>query len=140
MQNPHILIVEDEAVTRNTLRSIFEAEGYVVTEANDGAEMHKAMQENKINLVVMDINLPGKNGLLLARELREINNIGLIFLTGRDNEVDKILDLKLARTIILLPFNPRELTIRARNLLTRVNSAGAEVEEKSSVEYYRFND
>ena len=66
-----ILIVEDEAVTRNTLRSIFEAEGYVVTEANDGAEMHKAMQENKINLVVMDINLPGKNGLLLARELRE---------------------------------------------------------------------
>ena len=53
MQNPHILIVEDEAVTRNTLRSIFEAEGYVVSEGNEGAEMHKAMQENKINLVVM---------------------------------------------------------------------------------------
>ena len=141
MQNPHILIVEDEAVTRNTLRSIFEAEGYVVTEANDGAEMHKAMQENKINLVVMDINLPGKNGLLLARELREINNIGLIFLTGRDNEVDKILGLEIgADDYITKPFNPRELTIRARNLLTRVNSAGAEVEEKSSVEYYRFND
>jgi two-component system aerobic respiration control protein ArcA len=121
MQNPHILIVEDEAVTRNTLRSIFEAEGYVVTEANDGAEMHKAMQDNKINLVVMDINLPGKNGLLLARELREINNIGLIFLTGRDNEVDKILGLEIG----------------ADDYIT--NSAAQETEVKGSVEFYRFN-
>ncbi|MGL4746970.1 MAG: winged helix-turn-helix domain-containing protein, partial [Shewanella sp.] len=69
------------------------------------------------------------------------NNIGLIFLTGRDNEVDKILGLEIgADDYITKPFNPRELTIRARNLLTRVNSAGNEVEEKSSVEYYRFND
>ncbi|RLV59231.1 two-component system response regulator ArcA [Parashewanella curva] len=140
MQNPHILIVEDEAVTRNTLRSIFEAEGYEVSEANDGAEMHKAMQDNKVNLVVMDINLPGKNGLLLARELREINNIGLIFLTGRDNEVDKILGLEIgADDYITKPFNPRELTIRARNLLTRVSNVGTEIEEKSSVDAYRFN-
>ena len=140
MQNPHILIVEDEAVTRNTLRSIFEAEGYVVSEANDGAEMHKTLQENKINLVVMDINLPGKNGLLLARELREINNIGLIFLTGRDNEVDKILGLEIgADDYITKPFNPRELTIRARNLLTRVTSSSAEPEEKSPVEAFKFN-
>ncbi|QSX33096.1 two-component system response regulator ArcA [Shewanella avicenniae] len=140
MQNPHILIVEDEAVTRNTLRSIFEAEGYVVSEANDGAEMHKALQENKINLVVMDINLPGKNGLLLARELREINNIGLIFLTGRDNEVDKILGLEIgADDYITKPFNPRELTIRARNLLTRVTSVSSEPEEKSAIEAYAFN-
>ncbi|WP_417762272.1 two-component system response regulator ArcA [Shewanella sp.] len=140
MQNPHILIVEDEAVTRNTLRSIFEAEGYVVSEANDGAEMHKTLQENKINLVVMDINLPGKNGLLLARELREINNIGLIFLTGRDNEVDKILGLEIgADDYITKPFNPRELTIRARNLLTRVTSVSSEPEEKSPVEAFKFN-
>ncbi|RYV00638.1 two-component system response regulator ArcA [Shewanella sp. OPT22] len=140
MQNPHILIVEDEAVTRNTLRSIFEAEGYSVSEANDGAEMHKAMQDNKVNLVVMDINLPGKNGLLLARELREINNIGLIFLTGRDNEVDKILGLEIgADDYITKPFNPRELTIRARNLLTRVSNSGHEIEEKAAVDAYRFN-
>lgn len=140
MQNPHILIVEDEAVTRNTLRSIFEAEGYVVSEANDGAEMHKTLQENKINLVVMDINLPGKNGLLLARELREINNIGLIFLTGRDNEVDKILGLEIgADDYITKPFNPRELTIRARNLLSRVTSTSTEPEDKSPVEAFKFN-
>ncbi|WP_029813706.1 response regulator, partial [Yersinia pestis] len=51
MQTPHILIVEDEIVTRNTLKSIFEAEGYVVYEANDGAEMHHILSENDINLV-----------------------------------------------------------------------------------------
>ena len=71
MQTPHILIVEDELVTRNTLKSIFEAEGYDVFEATDGAEMHQILSEYDINLVIMDINLPGKNGLLLARELRE---------------------------------------------------------------------
>ncbi|GLS83588.1 two-component system response regulator ArcA [Paraferrimonas haliotis] len=140
MQNPHILIVEDEAVTRKTLRSIFEAEGYQVTEANDGEEMHRALSETKVNLVVMDINLPGKNGLLLARELRETTNLGLIFLTGRDNEVDKILGLEIgADDYITKPFNPRELTIRARNLLTRVNTTGSDNEDKSSVEFYRFN-
>ena len=81
MQTPHILIVEDELVTRNTLKSIFEAEGYIVLEANNGDEMHQALTSHTINLVIMDINLPGKNGLLLARELREDDNIALMFLT-----------------------------------------------------------
>ena len=90
MVAPQILIVEDEAVTRNTLKGIFEAEGYVVLEAEEGEQMHRVLKNNSVDLVVMDINLPGKNGLLLARELREYANLPLIFLTGRDNEVDKI--------------------------------------------------
>jgi two-component system, OmpR family, aerobic respiration control protein ArcA len=107
MQTPHILIVEDELVTRNTLKSIFEAEGYDVFEATDGAEMHQILSEYDINLVIMDINLPGKNGLLLARELREQANVALMFLTGRDNEVDKILGLEIgADDYITKPFNP----------------------------------
>lgn len=73
----------------------------------------------------MDINLPGKNGLLLARELREQANVALMFLTGRDNEVDKILGLEIgADDYITKPFNPRELTIRARNLLSRTMNLG----------------
>ncbi|STI83398.1 aerobic respiration control protein ArcA [Escherichia coli] len=56
--------------------------------------MHQILSEYDINLVIMDINLPGKNGLLLARELREQANVALMFLTGRDNEVDKILASK----------------------------------------------
>ncbi len=140
MQTPQILIVEDEQVTRNTLKSIFEAEGYAVFEASDGEEMHQVLSDNSINLVIMDINLPGKNGLLLARELREQANIALMFLTGRDNEVDKILGLEIgADDYITKPFNPRELTIRARNLLSRSMSTNAVQEEKRSVEKYEFN-
>ena len=140
MQTPQILIVEDEQVTRNTLKSIFEAEGYSVYEASNGQEMHQVLSEKPVNLVIMDINLPGKNGLLLARELREQADVGLMFLTGRDNEVDKILGLEIgADDYITKPFNPRELTIRARNLLSRSMNIGAQQEEKRSVESYHFN-
>ncbi|ELR63451.1 Aerobic respiration control protein arcA [Photobacterium marinum] len=140
MQTPHILIVEDEHVTRNTLKSIFEAEGYTVFEANDGAEMHQMLSEHPVHLVIMDINLPGKNGLLLARELREQGDMALMFLTGRDNEVDKILGLEIgADDYITKPFNPRELTIRARNLLNRAMNQGLPTEDKRLVERYEFN-
>ena len=90
MQKPHILIVEDEDVTRFNLRNLFEAEGYTVSEAINGEEMEAKLQQNIINLIIMDINLPGKNGLLLARELTNNPSLGLIFLTGRDSDIDKI--------------------------------------------------
>lgn len=139
MATPQILIVEDEIVTRNTLKGIFKAEGYDVLEAQDGAEMHHILNHHIVNLVVMDINLPGKNGLLLARELREEVNLPLIFLTGRDNEVDKILGLEIgADDYLTKPFNSRELTIRARNLLHRT-MPHQEKENTSGREFYRFN-
>ena len=123
MQTPNILIVEDEVVTRTTLKSLFEAEGYNVFEAEDGEKMHDFFESHPINLVIMDINLPGKNGLILAREVRDRKNVGLIFLTGRDNDVDRILGLEIgADDYLTKPFNPRELTIRARNLLARTTN------------------
>ncbi len=138
MATPQILIVEDETVTRNTLKSIFEAEGYDVFEATDDTQMHRILSAQEIDLVIMDINLPGKNGLMLARELRENANTALMFLTGRDNEVDKILGLEIgADDYITKPFNPRELAIRARNLLQRTMTET--VKDTSNVEYYRFN-
>lgn len=137
---PNILIVEDELVTRNTLKSIFEAEGYNVLEANDGEEMNNLLENNSVHLIIMDINLPGKNGLLLARELRDKEHIALMFLTGRDNEVDKILGLEIgADDYITKPFNPRELTIRARNLLNRTINTHSSSDENHLVEAYHFN-
>lgn len=137
---PVILIVEDEDVTRLNLVSLFQAEGYKVLEAVDGDDMHdKISQNNDISLVVMDINLPGKNGLILARELRQERNIGLIFLTGRDNDVDRILGLEIgADDYITKPFNPRELTIRARNLIMRT-STSIESTESTSASVLTFN-
>ena len=141
MHNPQIVIVEDEAVTRSTLKNIFEAEGYDVFEASDGAAMNAILAKQQIDLVIMDINLPGKNGLMLARELRENTKVALMFLTGRDNEVDKILGLEIgADDYITKPFNPRELTIRARNLLQRTMlEEQALNKEGNQVEQYRFN-
>ncbi len=140
MRAPQLLIVEDELVTRNSLKSIFEAEGYDVLEAVNGDEMHTALSDNVIDLVIMDINLPGKNGLLLARELREKGETALMFLTGRDNEVDKILGLEIgADDYITKPFNPRELTIRARNLLSRTMRTDEGDSDGLQVESYRFN-
>jgi len=127
MHKPHILIVEDEDVTRFNLRNLFEAEGYQVSEATDGDSMERQLQQNSINLVIMDINLPGKNGLLLARELTNNSELGLIFLTGRDSDIDKILGLEIgADDYLTKPFNPRELTIRARNILNRISQTKTE--------------
>lgn len=130
MNKPHILIVEDEDVTRFNLRNLFEAEGYTVSEAINGEAMEQQLQQNSINLVIMDINLPGKNGLLLARELTANNDLGLIFLTGRDSDIDKILGLEIgADDYLTKPFNPRELTIRARNILNRISQGKNDVEQ-----------
>ena len=139
--NPQILIVEDEAITRNMLKNIFEAEGYQVFEATDGSQMHEVLEQQTINLVIMDINLPGKNGLMLARELRETTEVALMFLTGRDNEIDKILGLEIgADDYITKPFNPRELTIRARNLLNRTMVEEKEtISTSQNIDQYRFN-
>ena len=129
MKKSHILIVEDEDVTRFNLRNLFEAEGYVVSEAVNGDIMEQKLQENTIDLIIMDINLPGKNGLLLARELTSNKDLGLIFLTGRDSDIDKVLGLEIgADDYLTKPFNPRELTIRARNILNRITHSSDEPE------------
>ena len=140
MQNPNILIVEDDSITRNTLKNLFEAEGYNTFEANDGDEMHQILAETSINLIIIDVNLPGKNGLLLAREIKDTRHIGIIFLSGRDNEVDKILSLEIgADHFLTKPFNPRELTIHARNLLKRISMVPKKAENEPQVDEYLFN-
>jgi len=127
MQTYQVLVVEDEDVTRFSLRNLFEAEGYTVFEAVDGDSMAEQLKQHTINLVIMDINLPGKNGLLLARELTANKDLGLIFLTGRDSDIDKILGLEIgADDYLTKPFNPRELTIRARNILSRIGQTTTE--------------
>lgn len=134
MENYQILIVEDEDVTRFNLRNLFEAEGYQVFEAIDGETMATILSQQAINLVIMDINLPGKNGLLLGRELASNKNLGLIFLTGRDSDIDKILGLEIgADDYLTKPFNPRELTIRARNILNRISQTNSGEEEEQPI-------
>lgn len=118
-----LLIVEDEVVTRNTLTRLFQQEGYDVFDAADGMQMQRIMARQQIDLVIMDVNLPGKSGIELAEKLRENNNIGLVFLTGRDAEEDRLLALELgADDYLIKPYNPKELIIRVRNLYRRIEA------------------
>jgi two-component system aerobic respiration control protein ArcA len=123
MTAPTVLIVDDESVATKMATTIFKAEGYETLTAGNGDEMHKILSSQQVDLILLDINLPGKNGLILAREIREIGDIALMFVTGRDNDIDRILGLEIgADDYITKPFNPRELTIRARNLINRTRN------------------
>lgn len=82
----HVLVVEDDLVTRSKLSGYFQNEGYQVTEAESGAQMREALELNDIDLVLLDINLPGEDGLLLTRELRSQSEIGIILVTGRHRQ------------------------------------------------------
>ncbi|MBA3988065.1 two-component system response regulator ArcA [Aliidiomarina maris] len=116
-----LLIVEDEVVTRQTLARLFQQEGYEVFDAADGKQMENIMAQQPVDLIIMDVNLPGQSGLELAESLREQKNIGLVFLTGRDSDEDRLLALELgADDYLIKPYNPKELTIRVRNLYRRI--------------------
>ena len=92
----HILIVEDDPVTRTKLAAYFSQEGYRVSEAEDGAEMRRILAERPADLIMLDINLPGEDGLQLTREQREKSEIGIILVTGRTDSIDRIVGLKEA--------------------------------------------
>lgn len=118
--NPHILVVEDEPVTCDRMAAYFEAEGYRVSKANSGEQMREIIQSRPIDLVLLDIRLPGDDGLVLARELRSQSDIGIILVTGRTDDIDRIIGLEIgADDYVTKPVNLRELLARVKNLLRR---------------------
>lgn len=118
---PHILIVEDDFASRSLLASYFEKEGYRISETEKADDLVQRVEEHKIDLVLLDINLPGKDGLTLTRELRAASHVGIILVTSKGDEIDRIVGLELgADDYVTKPFNPRELLVRAKNLLWRV--------------------
>ena len=117
----HILIVEDEPITREQLVSYFEEEGFRVTSTGSGDDVQSLIDENEIILVLLDIKLPGKDGLMLTREIRVNSDIGIILVTSKQEQIDRILGLESgADDYVTKPFDPRELLSRARNLIRRV--------------------
>ena len=91
----HVLVVEDEAVTRMTLTSYFEAAGYRVSEAADGEAMHEALKHAAIDLILLDIKLPGEDGLSLLRKIRQSSDIAIIMVTSNGDPIDRVLGLEL---------------------------------------------
>lgn len=117
----HILIVEDEPITREQLVSYFEEEGFRVSSTGSGDEVQQLVESTDIILVLLDIKLPGKDGLTLTREIRTHSDIGIILVTSKQDQIDRILGLESgADDYVTKPFDPRELLSRARNLIRRV--------------------
>lgn len=117
----HILIVEDDPVTRAKLAAYFKAEGYRISEAEDGDQMRDIIASDPADLLMIDIQLPGEDGLKLTRELRARSEVGIILVTGRSDAVDRIVGLEIgADDYVTKPFDQRELLARVKNLLRRV--------------------
>ncbi|MGE0767461.1 MAG: response regulator [Hyphomicrobiaceae bacterium] len=129
----HILVVDDERQVRTLLRSRFEKEGFRVSEAKDGAEMRARLAENQITLVTLDLTLGREDGLALAREIRAGRNIPIIMISGKDDEVDRIVGLELgADDYVTKPFSPREVVARVRAVLRRYDNGPSADAGKSS--------
>lgn len=126
-----IVIVDDDAVTRETLKAYFEDEGYSVLQARHADELSIALGRHRVSLILLDIRLPGKDGLTITRELRAKSDVPIILITGRADRLDRIIGLELgADDYILKPFEPREILARFRSLLRRINSQLAQPEER----------
>ena len=117
---PHILIIEDDPVTRATLGSYLDSHGYRVSEVDSSEKAERILAEVGADLLIVDINLSGKDGLEITREQRALSEIGIILVTGRTDDVDRIVGLELgADDYVCKPFNRRELLARIKNLLRR---------------------
>lgn len=123
----HILIVEDEIHTRKLLCLYLDAQGFTTSTAENGDEMRQKLAENTIDLVLMDLVLPGEDGLVLTRHIREKYQAGIIILTSKSDTVDRIVGLEIgADDYVTKPFDERELLARIRSVLSRLNRSGGE--------------
>jgi DNA-binding response OmpR family regulator len=128
---PHILIVDDDAEIRDLLSRFLSKHDFRVTTARDGREMRQALQDWAFDLVVLDLMMPGEDGLTLCRQIRTESAMPIIMLTAMGEEVDRIIGLEVgADDYMAKPFNPRELAARIKAVLRRVGGlAGAETPE-----------
>ena len=119
----HILIVDDDAEIRQLLSSYLARNGLRVTAVSDGVAMSRTLGAGQIDLVVLDVMLPGDDGLTLCRELRARSDVPIIMLTARGDETDRIVGLEMgADDYLPKPFSPRELLARIKVILRRARS------------------
>ena len=119
----HIVVVDDDQDVRETVAEYLRRNGYAVTEADGGTALRQVMASRPIDLAVLDINMPGDDGLTLAREIRSSGDAGIIMLTANNEDLDKIVGLEVgADDYMTKPYNPRELLARVKAVLRRAKT------------------
>jgi two-component system OmpR family response regulator len=133
-EEPHILIVDDERDIREPLAAYLGKNGFRTSRAEDAAAARRILAAYAIDLVVLDVMMPGEDGLSLCRHIRATSEVPVILLTAKHEDTDRIVGLEMgADDYVLKPFNPRELIARIKAVLRR--SAGAAVRAPDSGAY-----
>ena len=135
-----LLIVDDEKKLRDLLTSYLSKEGFDVIAVADGIEMDEYLITNEVDLVILDLMLPGEDGLSIGRRLHQQNKLPIIILSARSDEIDRIVGLEIgADDYLSKPFNPRELLARIRSVLRRNASTLEQDSSKNNDKHiYRF--
>jgi DNA-binding response OmpR family regulator len=129
-----VLVVDDEPIVRDVVVRYLERDGYRTLEAGTGDEARRLLEQEHASLVVLDVMLPGMDGLQLCRWIRARSDLPIVMLTARGEESDRIVGLELgADDYLTKPFSPRELAVRVRNLLRR--TASRPPEDAETIEF-----
>jgi len=135
----HILVVDDDDGITSLLCGYLANFGFVAHAARDGASMRQQLGAHHIDLIVLDLQLPGEDGLSLANELRSRSRIPIVMLTARGNAIDRVIGLEMgADDYMSKPFEPRELVARIHTVLRRTTASGA-VDDAGPSDFIRFD-
>lgn len=127
MSTNEIIVVEDEPKISQLLVDYLQRDGFAVTVLEEGSSAVEVIGANKPALVILDLMLPGKDGLTICKEVRQFSNLPIVMLTARVDEVDRLVGLELgADDYVCKPFSPREVVARVRAILRRVQSPPAQ--------------
>ncbi|MGF6870874.1 two-component system OmpR family response regulator [Paraburkholderia sp. MM5477-R1] len=136
---PHVLAVDDDPAIRELIAEYLSENDIRVTVATNGKEMTTALAEHAIELIILDLRMPGEDGMQIARRLREQSSLPIIIVSGRRDEADRVMALELgADDYITKPFSSRELLARIRALLRRATVTAGEAGRQVDARAYRF--
>lgn len=139
---PHLLVVDDDRETRDLLSMYFREQGFDIDTVKDGPDMDAWLAANSTDLVILDLMLPGEDGLSLARRLKAHYKVPIVMISARGEEIDRIVGLEVgADDYVPKPFNPRELLARVRAVLRRSSPETARPETDAHYEFgpYRLD-
>jgi DNA-binding response OmpR family regulator len=136
---PHVLALDDDPEVRAMLVEYLGSHDFRITAVATGTEMLSFLESEPIDVLLLDLRLPGEDGLALARRVRSVSPVPIIILSGRTDEADRVMGLELAADdYVVKPFSPRELVARIRAVLRRTQSSQPVAPRDASIRAYRF--
>jgi two-component system OmpR family response regulator len=136
---PHVLVLDDDPDIRKVLTDYLGGQDFRVTAVATGRELFGVLEAEPVDLLLLDLRLPGENGLEIARRARELSRVPIMMLTGRADEADRVMGLELvADDYVTKPFSPRELVARIRATLRRVRVSEPVAPQEDTLRAYRF--